>query len=300
MTQSGPWRLGLLGEAPDSFWDALRRELAANGFVEGTDFVVNMGRAGGNYDLLPMVAQKLVRESPDVIVASGNSATRAVKAATSTIPIVMIVGADPVEEGLIASLARPGGNVTGIASLSQRLTPKRLELLQELLPGITEIAVLVNASSASSPAAIRDLQDAARDYRLHLRVHGVATPDDIAAAIAAIAAERSRAIMIVPSQLLFHERSRIATLARQFRLPTISGDRDLVEAGGLASYAPNFSDMYRDAAKYVLRIRKGARAVDMPVEQPTRFELVVNMQTAKTIGVEIPPTVLARADEVIE
>jgi putative tryptophan/tyrosine transport system substrate-binding protein len=295
-----PLRLGLLGDPPPSYWGILLHRLADAGYVEGRDFVVEYARSGGHYDQLPQIATELLRRHVDLIVSGGVSATRAAKAATQTIPIVMVIAYDPVAAGLVNSLARPGANITGVANLSVALNAKRLELLKELFPGISRVAVLANTSAVEYQSSIEVTKDAASARGLTLFPYGIATPDAIESTMSSIATHDVKAIMILPSTMLYEEGERISRQAAKLQLATVAADREFVEAGGLISYGASLSGMYGRAAYYVAKILKGTNPADLPVEQPTTFELVINLKTAKALGLTVPASILARADEVIE
>ena len=293
-------RIGLLGDAPATFWDAYRDRLRELGYVEGENLALEFARAEGNYGMLPSLAQRLVRDGNDLIVAAGGTAALAAKQATRTIPIVMINGSDPVEMGLIDSLSRPGGNITGLSTVIVDLSPKRLELLREVFPNIGTIAALANATSANYSHSIADIKKAARALGIEIQLHDVRAPEDIEPAFAGIKASGIAAVVILPSTLFFGQRARLASAAAAQKLATMSADRELVEAGALMSYAPSYLAMYRAAADFVDRILKGSSPADMPVEQPTTFEFVLNLKTARELGIAIPQSLLTRADEVIE
>jgi putative ABC transport system substrate-binding protein len=235
----------------------------------------------------------------DVIIAPGSAAALAAKEATSTIPIVTVVVGDPVGSRLIASFARPGGNVTGTSSASE-VTAKQLELLREIVPRLSRVTVLSNRTTPLHVTLLKDLEVAARPLRIRLHSVDVGTPQDLERALEAIAKERPEALMPLDDPLMFQERRRIADFALRHRLPTVSFQRFFTEAGALVSYGPSFADLFRRAATYVDKIFKGASPADLPVEQPTTFELVINLKTATALGLKIPPLLLQRADQIIE
>jgi putative ABC transport system substrate-binding protein len=297
-------RIGWLGLDPDrsphlrvAFLEGLR-DL---GYVEGRNFVLETRYAGGSLEHAPAAAAELAALKLDVIVAATTPTALAAKHATRTIPIVFPAASDPVTSGLVSSLARPGGNVTGLSFLSAELVGKHLELLKQALPGISRVAVLWQPGERPGKDILKGADVAARP--LGLRLHFVEVPprpDDFDRAFSEVTKARAGALSFVPGGMFVLERQRLVDLAAKHRLPTIWPFREAVDAGGLMSYAPHLPDQYRRAATYVDKILKGARPGDLPVEQPTRFELVINLRTARTLGVSIPASVLARADQVIE
>ena len=282
--------------------DAFRQGLRELGWVEGQNIVIDYRYAEGRVDRLPDLAAELVRLKVDLIVASaGTQAATAAKNATETIPIVMIYVRDPVGTGLIASLARPGGNVTGVSgSAGLELFAKQLELLKETVPKIRRVAILSNPANAYHQLAIREVNVAARSLGVQLQLLEARGPNEFDGAFAAMAKERVGALLVLSDAMLSSHRTRLADLAARSRLPAAYGVRESVEAGGLMSYGPSFLDLFRRSAAYVDKILKGAKPADLPVEQPTKFELVINLKTAKALGLTVPQTLLARADEVIE
>ena len=298
-----PARIGRLSplsaEADDSNLAAFRRGLRELGWVEGQHYTIETRFADGNGDRLPGLAAELVRDRVDLILIGSTPGTLAVKKATTTIPIVMVTTGDPVAGGLVASMRRPGGNVTGVTALGQALNVKRLEILKETLPGVARVAVLANTGSPYTRQFLAERDDAARALGLQVRVHEVR---DLAfdRTFAAIRADRSEALMVLPDATLITHRRQIVELAARSRLPTVYGEREFVDAGGLMFYGASLADMYKHAALYADKILKGAKPADLPIEQPTKLELVVNLKTARTLGLTIPPEVLARADHVVE
>jgi putative ABC transport system substrate-binding protein len=254
----------------------------------------------GREELLPKLAVELVRLRPSVLVAVGTPATLAAKHATDSIPIVMVAVGDPVGSGIVASLARPGGNITGLSNLAADLSGKLLGLLQEAVPGLSRVAVLQNPGNPVHAVYWSETQVAAE--RLALRVHAVEArrPEDFDAAFATVARLQAGALLVLPDPLPLIHRARIVELALRSRLPTMFAMRDYADAGGLMSYGPNTPDLYRRAATYVDKILKGARPAELPVEQPTTFDLVINLRTGKALGLAIPPSLLIRADQVIQ
>jgi putative ABC transport system substrate-binding protein len=285
---------GLL--APKEFLQALR-EL---GYVEGKNIVVEFRSAEGREEKLPALAAELASLNVDVIVAPGTASARAARQATKTIPIVYTGGADPVAIGLVASLARPGGNVTGVTSLSRELTGKRLELLKETFPNVALVAVLTRGVNPVTTELLKDTEAAAKAFRLRLQILEVRGPNDFDKAFSAITKQRAGALIELPSPLFHSNRKRIVEFAAKSRLPSVFHSRDFVDAGGLMCYGEHNAELLRRVAYYVDRILKGTKPADLPVEQPTKFEFIVNLKTAKQIGLRIPPNVLVRADKVIK
>ena len=271
------------------------------GLVEGQNLVIDLRYAQTKrYEILPSLAAELVRLRPDVILAEGTPAARAAKEATQTIPIVFFRSADPVGFGLVPSLARPGGNITGLSLQSLDFMAKRLELLTIAVPEANRIGVLWVPSDPLATALLKGIEEAARSLHVELALHGVNGPVDFEPAFRAMVEQRAGALIWVPSILFGEHYRELADLAIKAQLPAMVDVRQTVEAGGLMSYFPNTPDMARRAATYVDKILKGAKPADLPVEQPTKFELVINLKTAKALGLTIPPSILARADEVIE
>jgi putative ABC transport system substrate-binding protein len=281
---------------------AFRQGLKDTGYVEGENVAIDYRFAHNQLERLPMLAADLVRQRVAVIIASGGPpVVLAAKAATATIPIVFIIGDDPVELGLVTSLARPGGNLTGINFFAVELAAKRLELLRELVPSATRVAVLVNpANAANTEATLRDVEAAARTMGLQVQVLNASTSREIDAAFATLVRERPDALFVGSGPLFTSRRAQLALLAGRYGVPAIYAGRQITEAGGLMSYGASLTDAMRQVGSYAGRILKGAKPADMPVEQSTKFELVINAQTARMLGIEVPPTLLARADEVIE
>jgi putative tryptophan/tyrosine transport system substrate-binding protein len=293
-------RIGVLGNENNPPWDGFRRGLRDLGYVDGRNLSIEWRWSEGKPDRFPGLATEVVALKPDVIVASGTQATRAAKRATSTIPIVMTTSSYPDKIGLVDSLSRPGGNVTGLSNVGPELSGKKLELLKEIAPKASRVAVLFNPASEVEPLAVRELSAAAPAVGVEIQSVEVRSPDDFSAAFAALSPSRVHALLALGNPINFRGRQLIADFALKNRLPSIYDERLFVEAGGLMSYAPSFTDSFRRAATYVDKILKGAKPADLPVEQPTKFELVINLKTAKTLGLTIPPSLLLRADQVIE
>jgi putative ABC transport system substrate-binding protein len=282
----------LVEEVTDSL-----REL---GWVEGKNIVIERRYAENHLERLPELAADLVRLKVDVIVADGTLAPLAAKRTTSTIPIVMTSAGDPLGSGLVASLARPGGNVTGMSLMVPDLGAKRLELLKEVLPRLTHVAVLWNVANPYSGNVFKETQVAGQTLGIEVQSLEVRGPDDFDGAFEAARRERPDALVTVEDPLNFDHRKLIADFTAGRRLPSLHGAKEFAAAGGLISYGTNLADVFRRAASYVDKILRGAKPADLPVQQPTRFDLVINLKAAKALGLEIPPTLLARADEVIE
>jgi ABC-type uncharacterized transport system substrate-binding protein len=273
--------------------------LAKLGYVEGKNIAFEYRAAEGREERLPALAAELVRLNVDVIVAPGRLPALAAKEATKSIPVIYTGGGDPVADGLVASLARPGSNVTGIIELSRELTGKRLELIKETLPNISTVTVLVREGARNTAGRVTDIETAAKAFGLKLQVLEVRGVNDFDRVFSGITKERNGALIELPNALFHANRKLIVALANQKKLPTNFHSNDFVEAGGLMCYGENNADTLHRLAVYVDKILKGAKPANLPVEQPTRFELVINLKTAKLIGLTIPPNVLARADRVI-
>jgi putative ABC transport system substrate-binding protein len=279
--------------------DAFRSGLQGGGYVEGRKVTLQFRWADGEYDRLPALAADLVRGHASVIAAALLPAARAAKAATTTIPVVFISGSDPVETGLVTSLNRPTENITGVSLFSVPLIAKRLELLHEVVPA-NRIAVLVNPDNPNTPSNERGIEAAASAMRLRTEFIRASSERDFEAAFATMVRQRPDALIVSADGFFAAWREHLVALAARHAVPTMYFQREFVAAGGLISYGANSADMYRQAGVYVGRILKGTRPADLPVVQPTKFDLVINLKTAKSLGLEIPPTLLARADEVIE
>jgi putative ABC transport system substrate-binding protein len=298
------WRIGLLdsGSDPASVgrWQAFRERLRELGYVEGRNVVFESRSAGEQVGQLPSLAKQLIDAKADILVTASSEAALAAKRATSSIPIVTATGTDPVALGLVASLARPGGNVTGVYSAAYELAAKRVDLLKQLIPQLSRLALLRNPDNRGSTLMGRVVESAAKTLGVTVQMVGVRSPKDLDAAFVAMKNARVEAVIVTENTAWFSERRRIADLAVTHRLPLSVMAKEYAEAGGLFSYGPDYPEQFRHAADFVDRILKGAKPADLPVEQPTKFELVINLKTAKALGLTIPQSLLQRADEVIQ
>jgi ABC-type uncharacterized transport system substrate-binding protein len=300
------YRLGLLGSSPPNSpggrlaWEGFFQGMRELGYIEGQNILVEGRWYGERTDRLPALAAELVRLKVDIIVAGAAPAPEAARRATATIPIVMAIHNDPVGSGLVASLARPGGNVTGMSALAPELIGKRPQLLKESIPGISRVAVLSNPSIPSEALLLKEAKVAAGLVKVQLQLLEARAPGDFAGAFSAMTKERADGVIIITSSMFYAERRRIAKLAAESRVPAIYGVKEFAEAGGLMTYGIDVHESFRRAATYVDKILKGAKPADLPVEQPTKFELVINLRTAKALGLTIPQSVLIRADELIQ
>ena len=301
--QSGgkPTVIGLLDASDrDEYWVAFRGKFRELGYVEDRNVTFEFRAAKGNLDLLAPFAQELTRLNVRLIVTSGTAAALAARRATSKIPIVMATGTDQVSVGLAASLARPGGNVTGVATMSSELMPKRLELLREVVPKMQRVALLWHADNLAWMASVKELEVVTEKLKIALRIFGVRSAEELADAFAGMTKERVEGLIVVQSPFASTHRKRIVELAIKHRLPSAYGAASFVAAGGLFSYAPDYLEMFRYAAVYADKILKGANPADLPIEQPSKLEIVVNLKTAQAIGITVPRAILTRADQVIQ
>ena len=280
--------------------EAFRQGLRELGYVEGKNIVIEWRSAEGKLDRLPALAAELVRLKVDVIVTTGPAPTRPAKEATSTIPIVMAFDNDPVGNGFVASLARPGGNITGLSTLAPEISGKQLEVLKEIVPRLSRVAVLGSSTTPGNAQSLKETELAAGAFGVKVQYLDVRDPKDIDTAFRATGKGRADAILVLTSPVFNPYRTEIADLAVKNRLPAIYSTPEFVEDGGLMTYGVSITDLYRRAATYVDKILKGAKPVDLPVEQPTKFEFIINLKAAKQIGLTIPPNVLVRADKVIK
>jgi putative tryptophan/tyrosine transport system substrate-binding protein len=297
-------RIGFLGNSTAALEANLigpfREGLRDLGYIEGKNIVIEWRWAEGKYERFPVLIAELIASKVELIVTAGTPATIALKKATTTLSLVMIAVGDPVGTGLIASLAHPGGNLTGLTSISPELDGKRLELLIEVVPKISQVAVLWNPTSPLQVVAERETQAAAHAMRIKVLSLGVQAEEKLDDAFATIRRERPGALLVLADRLFLHHRARIMDFATKQRLPGVHAYVELVEAGGLMSYGPSYAGMHRRAAYFVDRILKGTKPEDLPVEAPAKFELVINLKAAKQIGLTIPPSVLYRADKIIK
>jgi putative tryptophan/tyrosine transport system substrate-binding protein len=280
--------------------ETFRQGLRELGYVEGKNLVIEWRSAEGKLDRVPALAAELVRLKVDVIVTIGSSVSRSAKEATSTIPIVMAQVNDPVGDGLVASLARPGGNITGLSTLAPELSGKRLELLKEVVPQLSRVAVMGTSTIPGNAQQLKETELAAGAFGVKVQYLDVLKPKEVESAFRGASKARAEALLALGGPVLNSQRTQIVELAVKSRLPAVYWRSDFVEAGGLMSYGTSFTDLWRRAATYVDKILKGAKPADLPVEQPTKFEFVINLKAAKQIGLTIPPNVLVRADKVIK
>ena len=279
---------------------AFREGLRELGYVEGQNIAIEFRWAEGKYDRLPGLAAELVSLKVDIIVATALPAIQAAKQATATIPIVMTTSLDPVATGFVANLARPGGNITGLSAMAPDLVGKQLELLKEVVPKVSRVALLGNPANPGTAPMVRRAQDAARELGIRLQPLDARSPGEIDSAFAAMTRERAGALLVLLDVMFADHRARIADLAAKHRLPAMYGLQEFAEVGGLMVYGSSFVDRFRRAAIFVDKILKGAKPAALPIEQPTRFELAINLRTAKALGLTIPQPLLLRADQVIQ
>jgi putative ABC transport system substrate-binding protein len=294
------WRIGVLQHDTPAMPDALHEGLRQLGYAEGRNVSIQVRDAEGRGERLSGLATELVRLNVDIIAARGTAASRAAKEATSTIPIVMAPADDPVGTGLVASLSRPGGNVTGVSVLSWEADAKRMQLLREMIPRLVRVAVLWTPVNPGHRRALKELEAPARSLGVQLRPMAVREPADLDAVFSRMVAEHVEAVTVLGDQMLSSQRRRIIDLAATHRLPATYFRMEFVEAGGLMSYGTSINELLRRAALLVDKILRGARPGDLPIEQPTKFELAINRVTARTLGLTIPPSLLLQADQVIE
>jgi putative ABC transport system substrate-binding protein len=301
---SGIRRIGFMGNSTAALEANLigpfRDEFRTRGYQEGRDLLIEYRWAEGNYSRFPRLVAELLAAKVEVIVTAGTPATIAVQRATTTVPLVMVAVGDPIGTKIVPSLARPGGNITGLSSISPDLEGKRLELLREIIPGLSHVAFFVNPANPFHVTSMTNARPAAEKLNFKLLILEVKKTDDLDAAFNLILKDRPEALLVLADRVFLHNRQAMMEFATKHRLPTMNPYRELVEAGGLMSYGPSYEDMHRRAADYVDKILKGAKPGDLPVELPTKFVLRINTKTAKAIGLKIPESFLLRADEVIE
>jgi putative tryptophan/tyrosine transport system substrate-binding protein len=297
-------RIGFLGNSTPALEaklvESFREGLRDLGYVEGRNVSIEYRWAEGNYERLPALVAEFIASKVDVIVTAGTPAALAVKRASSSVPLVMVAVGDPIGTGLVAGLARPGGNATGLTSIAPELEGKRLELIKEVVPAVSRLAVFWNPANAYQVDDEQQVQTAAAALHVPVLSLPVRTAEELDKAFAKILAERADAVLVLADRVFLHNRQRIADFVVEHRLPAMNAYRELVEAGALMSFGPSYAVMHRQAATYVDKILKGAKPADLPVQQPAKFEFVVNLKSAAAIGITIPHTVLLRADEVIE
>jgi putative ABC transport system substrate-binding protein len=298
-----PRRIGVLLAAQSvtgKYARAFRDGLRDSGYVEGRDVLIEWRSAEGDYTQLPQLIAGLIQDKVELIVTDTTFTVRAIQRAAPTIPVVTAVVADPVSSGLVKSLAHPGGSLTGLSLMASELSPKRLELLREAIPRLTLVAVLSNPDTPFHPNVIRKLKEVAPTLSIDLIVVEARTTEELPSAVSAAKRSHAHALYLIEDALSFAHRATISSLATKAKIPTIGWVRDFPEEGGFISYGANFTDLYRRSAGFVDKILKGAKPGDLPIEQPTQFELAVNLKTAKAVGIAIPESILARADEVVQ
>ncbi len=304
--QGKVWRVGFLAlrhvdfVETDYYYGPFRQGMRELGYIEGRNLAIEWRSAEGKAERLPALAAQLVQSKVDVIVTAGTQAVRAAQNATAAIPIVIAAANDPVGSGFVKSLSRPGANITGLSNLGVDISPKNLEIMASLVPKLSQVAVLVNPANSAHAAILKSTQAAARKLNIKVMPAEARTPQEIERAFSVMAREHAGAVIIVIDAFFVQQGRQIADLAAKHRLPSMSGSREYVEAGGLVSYGLNLADNFRRAATYVDKILKGAKPGDLPIEQPTEFELFVNRKAAKALGIAIPQSILVRADKVIE
>jgi putative ABC transport system substrate-binding protein len=302
--QGGIPRVGFMGNSTAALEvnlvDSFREGLRELGYEEGRNIAIEYRWADGRYERFAALVAELIAAKVDVIVTAGTPAALAVKKATSTVPLVMVAVGDPVGTGLVPSLARPDGNLTGLSSVAPDLEGKRLELLREIVPSVSRIAVFINSVNPFHATSMRQAQSAGKTLGVKVQQYDIRKSEDLDGAFAAIRKERPDALLILADRVFLHNRERIVDFTEEQRLPNVSAYKEVVEAGGLMSYGPSYEDMHKRAAIYVNKILKGAKPGNLPIEQPTKFTLVVNLKAAKALGISMPPAVLSRADDVIE
>ena len=280
--------------------DAFREGLREHGYEEGRNIVIEYRWADGKYERFPVLVAELIAAKVDAIVTAGTPAALAVKKATTTVPLVMVAVGDPVGTGLVPSLARPGGNLTGLSSVAPDLEGKRLQLLREVVPALSHVAMFINSLNPFHVSSMRQARAAAQTMGIKLQLHDIRKSEDLDDAFAAIRKERPDALLILADRVFLHNRQRIMDFTIEQRLPNVNAYKELVEVGGLMSYGPSYEDMHKRAAIYVDKILKGAKPADLPIEQPSKFTFIVNLKAAKALGVTVPSQLLGLVDQLIE
>jgi len=297
-------RIGFMGNSTaaleTNLVDAFREGLRELGYEEGRNIAIEYRWAEGNYDRFPMLAAELIATKVDAIVTAGTPAALAVKSATTTVPLVMVAVGDPIGTGLVSSLARPGGNLTGLSSIAPDLEGKRLQLLREVLPALSHVAMFVNSLNPFHVSSMKQARAAAQAMGIKLQLHDIRKSEDLDDAFAAIRKERPDALLILADRVFLHNRQRMMDFTNEQRLPNVNAYKELVEVGGLMSYGPSYEDMHKRAAIYVDKILKGTKPADLPIEQPSKFTFIVNLKAAKALGVTVPSQLLGLADQLIE
>ena len=297
-------RIGFMGNSTAALeanlLDAFREGLQELGYEEGRNIVIEYRWADGKYDQFPALVAELIAAKVDAIVTAGTPAALAVKKATTTVPLVMVAVGDPVGTGLVPSLARPGGNLTGLSSVAPDLEGKRLQLLREVVPALSHVAMFINSLNPFHISSMKQARTAAQAMGIKLQLHDIRKSEDLDDAFAAIRKERPDALLILADRVFLHNRERMMDFTREQRLPNVNAYKELVEVGGLMSYGPSYEDMHKRAAIYVDKILKGAKPADLPIEQPSKFTFIINLKTAKALGVTVPSQLLGLADQLIE
>ena len=302
--QSKTPRIGFMGNSTAALEanlvDAFREGLREHGYEEGRNIVVEYRWADGKYERFPALVAELIAANVEVIVTAGTPAALAMKKATTTVPLVMVAVGDPVGTGLVPSLARPGANLTGLSSVAPDLEGKRLQLLREVVPALSHVAMFINSLNPFHVSSMRQARAAAQSMGIKLQLHDIRKSEDLDDAFAAIRKERPDAVLILADRVFLHNRERMIDFTKEQRLPNVNAYKELVEVGGLMSYGPSYEDMHKRAAIYVDEILKGAKPADLPIEQPSKFTFIVNLKAAKALGVTVPSQLLGLADELID
>ena len=302
--QSKTPRIGFMGNSTAALEanlvDAFREGLREHGYEEGRNIIIEYRWADGKYERFPALVAELIAAKVEVIVTAGTPAALAMKKATATVPLVMVAVGDPVGTGLVPSLARPGANLTGLSSVAPDLEGKRLQLLREVVPALSHVAMFINSLNPFHVSSMRQARAAAQTMGIKLQLHDIRKSEDLDDAFAAIRKERPDAVLILADRVFLHNRERMIDFTKEQRLPNVNAYKELVEVGGLMSYGPSYEDMHKRAAIYVDKILKGAKPADLPIEQPSKFTFIVNLKAAKALGVTVPSQLLGLADELID